>query len=268
MGESESARWVQAARLDLLVPVAETIRYAGASNNWLSADRVSQAARQAVAAWAMAVDGDDMALAAIAEPDAAHWLMHPVRKPWQVAPDPRVTRIEIRALEADAEPARLRITFHFAGRRQYEDPVQVRGDADGETAFVGMLDLERAACGSWRISSGHVKTLDDFLGYVFTSRRETTEEYRQRAGSSPRPAALGPGHRFRLRASFAEHDERFSSSVEVEVVRPTAPDRDEAVRLVWPAIEDKTRRALGEGDWRPSLSSLEVTALRDEPRPH
>jgi hypothetical protein len=117
MGESESARMVRAASLEILAPAAETMRHAGASNDWLSADRVSQAARQAVAAWAMAADGDDTALTAIAEPDAAHWLMHPVRKPWQVAPDPRVTRIEIRALEADAEPARLRITFQFAGRR-------------------------------------------------------------------------------------------------------------------------------------------------------
>jgi hypothetical protein len=33
----------------------------------------------------MAVDGDDTALMAMAQPDAAHWLMHPVRKPWQVA---------------------------------------------------------------------------------------------------------------------------------------------------------------------------------------
>jgi hypothetical protein len=235
MGESESARLVQAA------------------------------ARQAVAAWAMAADGDDTTLTAIAEPDVAHRLMHPVRKPWQVAPGPRVTRIEIRGLEADAEPVRLRVTFHFAGRRHYEDVGQARGDADGETMFVGLLDLELAGSGSCRISSGHVQTLDDFLGYVFTSRRETTEECRQRTSSSPRPAAPEPGHRFWLRASFAEHDEKFGSSAEIEVVRQAAPDRDEAVRLVWPAVEAETSRALGEGDWRPSLNSLEVVELRDEP---
>jgi hypothetical protein len=68
------------------------MRRAGASNDWLSADRVGQAARQAVAAWAMAADG-------------------------------------VRGLEADAEPARLRVTFQFAGRRHYEDPVQARSDA-------------------------------------------------------------------------------------------------------------------------------------------
>jgi hypothetical protein len=52
----------------------------------------------------------------------------------------------------------------------------------------------------------------------------------------------------------------------VEVVRQAAPDRDEAVRLVWPAVEAETSRALGEGDWRPSLNSLEVVELRDEQR--
>jgi hypothetical protein len=265
MSESESARMVQATSVDIPAPVAETMRRAGASNDWLSADRVSQAARQAVAAWAMAADGDDTALTAIAQPDAAYWLMHPVRKPWQVAPGPRVSRIEIRDLEAHAEPARLRITFQFAGRRQYEDPGPARRAADAETVFVGLLDLELAGSGSWpwRLSSGHVETLDDFLGYVFTSRRETAQEYGQRTSSS-HPAALGPGHRFRLRASFAEHDERFGSSVEIEVVRQAAPDRNEAVGLVWPAIEEETWRALGEGDWRPSLSSLEVVELRDE----
>jgi hypothetical protein len=266
MGESESARSVRAAGLYFFASVAETMRRAGASNDWRNADRVGQAARQAVAAWAMAADGDDTALTAIAEPDAAHWLMHPVRKPWQVAPGPRVTRIEIRGLKADAEPARVRVAFQFAGRRHYEDPVQARGDADGVTVFIGMLDLELAGSGSCRISSGHVQTLDDFLGYVFTSRRETTEEYRQRTSSSPRPRALVPGHRFRLRASFAEHDEKFGSSAEIEVVQQAAPDRDEAVRLVWPAVEAETSRALGEGDWRPSLNSLEVVELRDEPR--
>jgi hypothetical protein len=30
---------------------------------------------------------------------------------------------------------------------------------------------------------------------------------------------------------------------------------------VWPAVEQETARALGEGDWRPSLSSLQVVEL-------
>jgi hypothetical protein len=48
----------------------------------------------------LAVDGDDTALTAMAEPEAAHWLMHPVRKNWQVAPGLSVTQIRIWELEA------------------------------------------------------------------------------------------------------------------------------------------------------------------------
>jgi hypothetical protein len=93
-------------------------------------------------------------------------------------------------------------------------------------------------------------------GYVFTSRRETAEEYRKRTGSAP-----GPGRRFRIVAGFAEHDERLGATAVIEVARETAPDRDEAVRLVWPAVEAETARVLGDGDWRPSLNWLDVIEL-------
>jgi hypothetical protein len=92
----------------------------------------------------LAVDGDDTALMAMAQPDASYGLMHPVRKPWQVAKGPRVTRIEIWDLEANAEPARLRVMFSFAGRRRFTDPGQADAAADGETMSAGMLDLELA----------------------------------------------------------------------------------------------------------------------------
>jgi hypothetical protein len=62
-------------------------------------------------------------------------------------------------------------------------------------------------------------------------------------------------------AGFFEHDVRFGSSVTIEVQREATPARDEAVRLVWPAFEQETARAVGEGDWRPSLSSLKVVEL-------
>ncbi len=121
--------------------------------------------------------------------------------------------------------------------------------------FAGLLDLVLGDTGPWRLSSGHVETLDDFLGYVFTHRRETPEEYRQRTG--------GSAARFRLVAGFAEHDERFGSSVAIEVDQPTVPAREEAERLVWPAIWAETARALGEGDWRPSLNWLDVVELHN-----
>jgi hypothetical protein len=113
----------------------------------------------------------------------------------------------------------------------------------------------------WRLTSGHVQTLDDFLGYTFTSGQETPGEYAERTGSLEPPEAAGPARWFRLTAGFFEHDVRFGSSVTIEVQREGAPARDEAVRLVWPAVEQETARALGEGDWRPSLSSLNVVEL-------
>src|SRR5271170_5604764 len=104
MSESESVRLVQAARLEISAAVAETMRDAGALDHWYSADHVSRTARQVVAAWALAVEGDEVALAAIAEPPAAYRLMNPVRESWQVAPGPIVTLIKIWGLEPDREP--------------------------------------------------------------------------------------------------------------------------------------------------------------------
>jgi hypothetical protein len=37
------------------------------------------------------------------------------------------------------------------------------------------------------------------------------------------------------------------------------------VRLVWPAVNEETTRALGEGDWRPSLNWIDVFELLDDP---
>ena len=121
--------------------------------------------------------------------------------------------------------------------------------------------------GPWRLESGHVETLDQYLHYVFTSSRETTEQYRKRTGgSSATPvAAAGPARRCRVVAGFAEHDERFGSRAEAEVQQKAPPTRYEAVDLVWPAIEEETSRALGKGDWQPSLLWVDVIEMLNEP---
>lgn len=265
MSESESVRLVQAASLEISASVAETMQQAGALDDRFSADHVSRAARQVVAAWATAVEGDDTALAAIAEPRAAYGLMHPDQERWQVTPGPRVTQISIWGLEPDGEPPRFRVHFEFAGCRQFADPTQVE-NVGGDPTFVGMLDLTLADSGPWHLESGHVETLDQYLHYVFTSRRETAEECHRRGGSPAAPAAAaGPVRRYRVIAGFAEHDERFGSRAEVEVQREAAPTRYEAADLVWPAIDEETSRALGEGDWQPSLLWVDVIELLDEP---
>jgi hypothetical protein len=264
MSEAQSVRSVHTAVLTVGASVAETMRRAGAREDRFRAERVVGTARQAVAAWAMAVDGDAAMLAAHASPDAVHWLLHPVRKPWQVAPGPVVTQIEIWDLEDSADPPRLRVKFQFTGWRLLDDPDQAE-ESGAETLFVGMLDLTLDDAGqrTWRLASGHVQTLDEFLGYVFTSRQETAEEHRQRTGSSPVPPSGGTRLRtFLIRAGFADHDVRFGSSATVEVRQDSEPSREDAVRLVWPAIEREVSQALGEGDWRPSLNWLDVIELQ------
>jgi hypothetical protein len=186
---------------------------------------------------------------------------------WQVAPGPRVTRIKISRLDADAEPPKLGVDVEFTGRRRFDDPSRIDA-ADRDTLFIARLDLTLAGTGPepWLLSSGRVWTEDQYCGYVFTSRRESAEEYRQRTGSAAAAAAAaavpaGTPRVFWLIAGFAEHDERFGSTALVEVRRETAPCRDEAEQLIWPAIEAETTRALGAGDWRPSLNWLDVIEL-------
>ena len=73
----------------------------------------------------MAVDGDGTALTAVVEPDIAYGLLRPARAaPWQLAPGPGVTQIEVWDLEPDREPPELRAQFRFADPRPFDDPSQ------------------------------------------------------------------------------------------------------------------------------------------------
>ena len=266
MSESESVRLVRAASLEIRASVAETMRQAGALDHRYSANYVSKTVRHILAAWAMAVDGDGTVLAAIAEPDAAYDLLHPARvTPWQVTPGPRMTQIEVWGLDPDREPPELHVQFRFTGHRRFENP-GLAEEVGADPNLVGSLGLTLPDSGPWQLAYSRMETLDEYEHYVFVSRRETPEEYRQRTGSSACPVAVaGPARRYRIIAGFAEHDERFGSRAEVEVERAAAPAREEAVQLVWPAVDAETTRALGEGDWRPSLNWIDVFELLDDP---
>jgi hypothetical protein len=246
---------VAAVELDAYPAVAAAMTAAG--DGWFGTGRAGQAARLAVTAWAMAVNGDDSTLTSIADPDAAHWLIHPVRKDWVVAAGPVVTEIKIWQLEVDADPPELGVKWQFTGRRSSGE--------EGE--FVGMLALALvgSADGSqgwpWRLTSGHVSTLDDYLGWTFVSRFETAEECRRRTGSSAGTGVLVPTDTYLLDAGFFDHDVKFGSSAQAEVSSDPAPTRYEAEELIWPAIWAQVQRALGEGDWRPSLGSLHMIRL-------
>lgn len=275
MSESESVRLVQAASLEFYPAVAETMTEAGAHDERFRADMVGGAGRLAVAAWARAVDGDEAALADV-DPDKAYFLLHPPYKGWQVAYGPRVTRIEITRLNTETratqipvkgyetEPPLVRVEFRFGGRRQFDDPGRADGTAGDETIFAGRLELRLAGSGAWQLYNGYIDTLDDFLGYTFTSRRETPEDYRQRVGWSAGPPAAGQPREFRITAGFTEDDVKFGAEVYTLVQTETAPTREEAVELVWPAVWEETRRVLGDEDWQPTIRRVVVTELLGE----
>ena len=215
MNDADSVRSAHTAALSVLASVAETMRQVGARDGRLDAELIASTARLAVAAWVMAVNGDVATLAGHSGPDAVHWLLHPVRKPWRVAPGPVVTQIDIWGLDASAEPPRLKVSFRFSGRQLADDPDQGE-KTGGETLFAGLLVLTLGDGGQqpWQLASGHVMTLDEFLGYVFTSRRETPEEHRQRTG----PAATRPGRR-RPGADLPDHGRLRGSRRPVRLVR-------------------------------------------------
>jgi hypothetical protein len=262
---------VEAVELDVYPGAAAAMTEPG--GGWFGRELVVKAARLAVTAWAMAVNGDETALAAIADPDRADWLIFPERyhsrrRQWVVAAGPVLTELAITRLEADADPPELAVKWQFTGRRRWADggPEAV-GEHDDELAFVGILGLTFTGSGAWpwRLDSGsNVQTLNDYLGYTFDSGTETAGEYWQRTGArAPGEVALAPTDTYLLVADFAEHDEKFSSTAMVEVSSDPAPTREEAARLVEPAMQVECVRRCGgvAGDWRPSLSSLRVIRL-------
>lgn len=246
-------------------PFADAVRRAAEQDPRLSADAIAEAARLAVAAWVAAANGDDAALRSMTEPAVGDALLQPPWKPWRVAPGPRVTSISVWALETGREPVRLRFTFLFTGR--FTGHLEVSGSSEGgETDFAGQLDLTLTDSGPqpWRIAAGQVRTYAEYLSYTFISRPETPEERAKRVASGTTPVPPGPGRAFRLTAGFAEHDERFGSSATTVIRQESAPYRDEAERLIWPAIWTVTAAALGDGDWRPSINWLDVIELLGE----
>jgi hypothetical protein len=127
-GEMSESEMLEAADLEVYPDAAAAMIEAG--QGWFGRELAVKAAREAVIAWATAVNGDKTALAALAaladSPDRVHWLIYPEsdrpgRDQWAVAPDPVVTeltiwnfqpapdrRIRRVALAADARPRQSR----------------------------------------------------------------------------------------------------------------------------------------------------------------
>jgi hypothetical protein len=162
------------------------------------------------------------------------------------------------------------VKWQFTGRRRWVDAepgaasgAQTPGERDDELAFVGILGLTFTGPGAWpwRLGSGsHVQTLDDYLGYTFASSAETAEECRERTGARE---PLAPTDTYLLVADFTEDDVKFGSTARVEVASDPAPTREEAARLVEPAMQAECVRWRGgvAGEYHPSLARLHVIRL-------
>ncbi len=248
---------------------ADAVRQAGGAGRRLDASFIDASVRRIIAAWARAVQGDEAALAAVARPEAVQALLHPDRAGQRTRltiRDLRVADITVDRPQPDAWPPVLVIRCDCRGVRFVEDlgtGSVPSGNRDAEAAFLQILEIRPDGPGPWpwRVSAGDTRTFSPVLDYMFSSGRETPAEYRERTGAAPPPQAARCVRTFQIRADFTEHDERRTGSATVVVERDTAPTRDEAAALASPAIWQATVRLLGEGDWRPSLSRLEVREL-------
>ena len=128
----------EAASLDANPVAAAEMTEAG--QGWFGTVLAAKAARRAVAAWVKAVNGDDTLLASMADPDAAYWLMNPVRKAWAIAAGPVVTEITIWTVKPAAEPPELGVAWRFTGRQR---PVEPRPPEPGLARPSGWTEAEQ-----------------------------------------------------------------------------------------------------------------------------
>jgi predicted lipid-binding transport protein (Tim44 family) len=107
-----------------------------------SPDVLEVAARRAINAWAEAVDGDDAALEAIAEPAAIHEMLYgndASEKTRVVVRGPLLEQVRIVGLDSAATPPSFTVEARVRGRRYVEDRdtvAVVAGDPDNETTFT------------------------------------------------------------------------------------------------------------------------------------
>ena len=122
-------------------------------------DVLEAAARQAVAAWAEAVDGDDAALERAATPEAVRELLYAgdaSERTRLVVRGPRLRALRITALHADATPPTMLVEADLTGRRYREDRdtvAVVEGSKEREVSFTERwaMVLDGDAETPWRI---------------------------------------------------------------------------------------------------------------------
>ncbi|HEY2259070.1 MAG TPA: TIM44-like domain-containing protein [Solirubrobacteraceae bacterium] len=126
-----------------------------------SPDVLEIAARRAVDAWALAVDGDDGALKKVATGQATQELLYAgdtSRQTRLVVRGPAVKRIRIVGLDAAAEPPTMTVEVDLTGRRYLEDrdtAAVVAGSRSRTISFTERwtLSLNGDAAQPWRITA-------------------------------------------------------------------------------------------------------------------
>jgi predicted lipid-binding transport protein (Tim44 family) len=122
-------------------------------------DVLEVAARRVVAGWALAVDGDELPLRRIAEPDAVRDLLHPgdpSARTRLVVRGPEVKQIRIHELDASAVPPTMTLDIDLAGRRYIQNrdtTAIVSGSQTKVTSFTERwtLALTDRAAQPWRL---------------------------------------------------------------------------------------------------------------------
>ena len=123
-------------------------------------DVLEAAARQAVAAWAEAVDGDDAALERAATPGAVRELLYggdASERTRLVVRGPKLRALRITALHADAAPPAMSVEADLSGRRYREDRdtvALVEGSKEREVTFTERwtMTLDGDSATPWRIA--------------------------------------------------------------------------------------------------------------------
>jgi predicted lipid-binding transport protein (Tim44 family) len=124
-------------------------------------DVLEVAVRRVVAAWAEAVDGSDAKLQALGTPWAVNELLHRgdlSERTRLVVRGPRVRRVTIESLDANAEPPRMTVAVEADAFRYVEDRDTTRvisGDPDNRTRFTAhwALTLDGDDANPWRIAN-------------------------------------------------------------------------------------------------------------------
>jgi predicted lipid-binding transport protein (Tim44 family) len=119
-------------------------------------DLLEIAARRAVEAWAIAIDGDDAALGKVADRAAINAMLHPTPGRRLVVRGPEIEQITITGLDAAADPPTMSIEVKIKGRRYVENrntAAVVSGSRSKEVEFTEhwTLALNGDKSQPWRI---------------------------------------------------------------------------------------------------------------------